>query len=292
MSTYITPSGLTQFTIEERAPGYWRIVFSNPPINMLNSTTVVELDAIVRQIEEAQDLRVVVFASDDPNFYMARYDLSDPNPVAFTPTEDGVTLFIDSMLRMRRADPITIASIRGRARGGGSEFALSCDLRFASLENTILGQPEVGVGIVPAGGAIERLPDLVGTARALEIIASSDDYEAPTAERYGWINRAIPDSELDDYVDTLARRLASFDTMSLAVAKRRVLGQRHAPAPNDFRETLIAVRDLMVSPSTGRRRAAVAAHARAVGQDFELRMGHHVGLIDINAGGKSDPADR
>ena len=145
MSTYIEEE-LVQFTIEEPAAGYWRIVFSNPPINLLNSTTVVELDAIVRRIEEARDLRIVVFANEHPDFYMARYDLSDPNPVAFTPTEDGVTLFIDSMLRMRKAGPITIASIRGRTRGGGSEFALSCDLRFASLENALLGQPEVGVG--------------------------------------------------------------------------------------------------------------------------------------------------
>jgi enoyl-CoA hydratase/carnithine racemase len=276
---------LVQFTIEERASGYWRIVFSNPPINLLNATTVVELAAIVGRIEEAPDLRVVVFASEHPDFYMARYDLADPNPVAFTPTEDGVTLFIDSMLRMRMAGPITIASIRGRARGGGSEFALSCDLRFASLENALLGQPEVGVGIVPAGGAVERLPELVGPSRALEIIASSDDYDAATAERYGWINRAVPDNELDDYVDRLARRLASFDTQSLAAAKRLVLRRRHALSPSldNFRETLDALRELIVSPSTGARRAAVGAHALAVGEDFELRMGHHLGLVAVDA---------
>src|SRR5438105_225738 len=265
-------SELVQFTIEERAPGYWRAVFSNPPINMLNSTTVLELAEIVRRVEEAQDLRVVVFASEHPDFFMARYDLSDTNPVAFAPTESGVTVFIDSMLRLNEAGPITIASIRGRARGGGSEFALSCDLRFASLENSLLGQPEVGVGIVPAGGAIERLPGLVGTARALEIIAGSDDYDAPTAERYGWINRAIPDSELDDYVDRLARRLASFDKQALATAKRLV--RRHAGASvDDYRETLDGLRELILSPSTGARRAAVAQHAAAVGQDFELRIG-------------------
>src|SRR6266851_9939798 len=160
---------------------------------MLNSTTVLEIAETVGRIEEAQDLRVVVFASSHPDFFMARYDLSDTNPVAFTPTDSGVTLFIDSMLRLNDAGPITIASIRGRARGGGSEFALSCDLRFASLENAILGQPEVGVAMVPGGGAIERLSALVGSARALEIIASSDDYDAQTAERYGWINRAIRD---------------------------------------------------------------------------------------------------
>jgi enoyl-CoA hydratase/carnithine racemase len=210
---------------------------------------------------------------------MARYDLSDTNPVAFAPTESGVTVFIDSMLRLNRADPITIAAIRGRARGGGSEFALSCDLRFASLENSLLGQPEVGVGIVPAGGAIERLPGLVGTARALEIIASSDDYDALTAERHGWINRAITDSELDDHVDRLARRLASFDRQALAAAKRLV--RRHAGASvDDYRETLAALRELIVSPSTGARRAAVAQHAAAAGQDFELRMGHHLGAVE------------
>jgi enoyl-CoA hydratase/carnithine racemase len=275
---------LTQFGITEPVPGYWRVVFSNPPINLLNSTTVLELGEIVRLIEEAQDLRVVVFASDNPNYYMARYDLSDTNPVAFAPTESGVTYFIDSMLRMNQVDPITIASIRGRVRGGGSEFALSCDMRFASMENSVFGQPEVGVGIVPAGGAVERLPGLVGTARALEIIASADDYDAVTAERYGWINRAVPDTDLDDYVDRLARRLASFDPQALAATKRLVRGRAPTPSADDYRETLEALRGLIVSPSTAARRAAVARHAAAVGADFELRMGHHLGLIGDTTG--------
>jgi enoyl-CoA hydratase/carnithine racemase len=273
-----SPTELVQFTIAEPVPGYWRVVFSNPPINLLNSTTVLELGEIVGRIEDADDLRVVVFASDHPDFFMARYDLSDPNPVAFAPTESGVTYFIDSMRRMNAAGPVTIASIRGRTRGGGSEFALACDLRFASVENTFLGQPEVGVGIVPAGGAIERLPGLVGGARALEIIASSDDYDAVTAERYGWINRAIPDAELDDYVDTLARRLASFDASVIAAAKRLVRRHALAASVDDYRETLGVLRDLIVSPSTGARREALAARAKAVGQDFELRMGAHLDL--------------
>jgi enoyl-CoA hydratase/carnithine racemase len=283
-------SELVQFKIEDRAPGYWRVVFSNPPINMLNSTTVLELAEIVRRIEEAQDLRVVVFASEHADFFMARYDLSDTNPVAFAPTESGVTLFIDSMLRLNDAGPITIAAIRGRARGGGSEFALSCDLRFASLENTLLGQPEVGVGIIPAGGAIERLPGLVGGARALEIIASSDDYDAPTAERYGWINRAIPDVELDHFVDSLARRLASFSGEAVAAAKRLSLVRHRAATTSigDYQQTLEALRELIVSPSTGVRRAAVAQHAANVGPDFELRMGHHLGAVEAAASAVSE----
>ena len=271
---------LTQFSIETPALGYWKVVFSNPPINLLNSTTVAELAEIVGCIEEAPDLRVVVFASAHPDFYMARYDLSDTNPIAFAPTDSGVTSFIDSMLRMNNAGPITIASIRGRARGGGSEFALACDLRFASAETTLLGQPEAGVGILPAGGAIERLPSLVGTARALEIIASADDYDAVTAERYGWINRAIPDAELDGYVDELARRLATFDPTALATTKRLVGGRGRSASVDDYRDTLKALRTLIVSPATGARRGAVAEYAAQIGADFELRMGHHLGLVD------------
>jgi enoyl-CoA hydratase/carnithine racemase len=277
-------NALTQFSISEPTPGYWRVVFSNPPINLLNSTTVLELGDIVRRIEEAPDLRVVVFASAHPDFYMARYDLSDTNPVAFAPTESGVTYFIDSMLRMNEAGPITIASIRGRVRGGGSEFALSCDLRFASVENSVFGQPEVGVGIVPAGGAVERLPGLVGTARAVEIIASADDYDAVTAERYGWINRAITDVDLDDYVDRLARRLAGFDPQVLAATKRLVRRRGPTPALDQYRETLEALRALIASPLATARRAAVARHAAVVGADFELRMGHHLGLVEETNG--------
>jgi len=279
-TSVIDENTLTQFSISEPAPGYWRVVFSNPPINLLNSTTVIELAEIVRRLEEALELRVVVFASAIPDFYMARYDLSDTNPVAFAPTESGVTSFIDSMLRMSRAGPITIASVRGRVRGGGSEFTLSCDMRFASVENSLFGQPEVGVGIVPAGGGLERLPGLVGAARALEIIASADDYDAVTAERYGWINRALPDSELDDYVDRLARRLASFDPQALATAKRLVHGRVPMPSVDDYRETLAALRVLIASPSTTARRAAVTRHAAEVGADFELDMGRHLGLVE------------
>ncbi|MDB5576568.1 MAG: enoyl-CoA hydratase [Bradyrhizobium sp.] len=267
---------LQQFTIEEPAPGYWRVLFSNPPINLLNSTTVLEIAEITRRIEAASDLRVVVFASENPDFFMARYDLQDTNPVAFAPTESGVTLFIDSTLRLAAAGPITIAQIRGRARGGGSEFALGCDMRFASLENAVLGQPEVGVGIVPAGGGLERLAALVGIPRALEIVAGSDDYDAATAERYGWINRAIPDAELDGFVDGFARRLATFDASLLATTKR--LANRPTPASMDhYRETLGVLRNLFASPATAARRAVVVKQAVAAGPDFERRMGYHLG---------------
>ena len=270
---------LTQFSIEERAPGYWRVVFSNPPVNLMNATTVLEIGELACRIEEAQHLAVVVFASANPDFYMARYDLSDRNPVGFARTEQGVTHFIDSMRRMESARPITIASIRGRARGGGSEFVLFCDLRYASTETAMIGQPEAGLGILPGGGAVERMPGLMGAARALEVIASSDDYDAVTAERYGWINRAIGDAELDDYVDRLARRLASFDPAVLATAKRLVRERVPAPPADQYRETLDVVSTLLASPTAAARRDAVARQAAAAGPDFELQMGHYLGLI-------------
>src|SRR5271154_2590826 len=226
------PSTLTQFAVSEPAPGYWRVIFSNPPVNLLNSTTVLEIRDLVERIEETPDLKVIVFASGHPDFWMARYDLSDTNPVAFAPTDSGVTHFIDSTFRLNEARVITIACIRGRVRGGGSEFALACDLRFASREQALFGQPEVGVGIVPGGGAVERLTSLIGAARALEVIASSDDYDAATAELYGWVNRALPDDQLDDFVDRFARRLASFDVGSLAATKRLV--SRHATPLEDY----------------------------------------------------------
>jgi enoyl-CoA hydratase/carnithine racemase len=220
----------------------------------------------------------VVFVSDNPDFFMARYDLSDTNPIGFAPTESGVTVFIDTLLRLQAAGPITIAAIRGRARGGGSEVSLGCDIRFASLETALLGQPEVGVGTLPAGGAVERLPWLVGPARALEIIASSDDYDAATAERYGWVNRAIPDAEFDAFVDAFARRLALFDAQGLATAKRLVM--RTGPTGVDtYRETLAALRERIASPATAARRIALANHGVKVGPDFELRMGHHLGVV-------------
>jgi enoyl-CoA hydratase/carnithine racemase len=158
-------------------------------------------------------------------------------------------------------------------RGGRSEFALSCDMRFASIENSVFGQPEVGVGIVPAGRAVERLPGLVGMARALEIIASADDYDAVTAERYRWINRAIPDTELDDHVDALARGLASFDPQVLATTKRLVRGRASTPKEDEYGETLESVRALFASPSTAARQAVVARQAKAAGADFEFLHG-------------------
>src|SRR5277367_4750597 len=227
---------LTQFTISEVTPAYWRVSFSNPPINLQDPDTILELQELVGLFETDDALRVVVLESADPDFFINHYDVSRAAETPVAPGPTGLPTFIDTTVRLATTPVVTIAKIRGRNRGGGSEAALACDLRFASRENAVFGQPEVGAGMFPGGGALERLPLLVGRARALEIILGSDDLDAETAALYGWINRALPDAELDEFVDNLARRIASFDKPALAEAKRLV-NRRTEPLAEDLMET-------------------------------------------------------
>ena len=171
---------------------------------------------------------------------------------------------------------ISIAAVRGRARGVGSEFALACDLRFASLEKAVFGQPEVGIGVIPGGGAIERLPLLASRARSLEIIAGAADFNAATAERYGWINRAIPDAEFESWIDALARRIASFDKQAWSAAKELV--NRHTvPKPEDQVES----EKLFFSALSWAdyRECGPKLRAKGIGKrgDFELNFGERLG---------------
>jgi enoyl-CoA hydratase/carnithine racemase len=202
----------THFSVDRRSSGYCRITFDHPPINTVTATTIAELAELVGLIEQDTDLNVVVFDSANPDFYLAHYDTEhDPARIAW----------LDLLVRLSRAPVVSIASIRGRARGAGSEFVLACDLRFASRENTLLGQVEVGTGVVP-GGAMARLARLAGRGRALEILLVGDDFDGPRAEQYGYVNRVIADDRLDDEVDQIASRLARFDHEAIARTKSYV----------------------------------------------------------------------
>ena len=148
-----------------------------------------------------------MFDSANPDFYLAHYDVeNDPSRTVALPLgPTGMHAWLDLLVRLSRAPVVSIASIRGRARSAGSEFVLACDLRFASRENTLLGQFEVGTGVVPGGGPMARLPRLVGRGRALEILLVADDLDGPRAEQYGYVNRVIADDRLDDEVDRSPR---------------------------------------------------------------------------------------
>jgi enoyl-CoA hydratase/carnithine racemase len=271
----MTTTGLTQFTISEVTPAYWQVSFSNPPINLQDPDTLLELQELVGMIETDDALRVVVLESADPDFFINHYDVSRAAETPVAPGPTGLPTFIDTTVRLATTSVVTIAKIRGRNRGGGSEAALALDLRFASREKAVFGQPEVGAGMFPGGGALERLPLLVGRARALEIILGSDDFDAETAALYGWINRALPDAELDDFVDTLARRIASFDRAALAEAKRLV-NRRTLPRAEDLIETQDSFLAAFSWPSLQERGARLRRRAAEVGREFELRFGHYL----------------
>src|SRR5260221_8426567 len=207
----------------EETTAYWRVVFDYPPFNIVDATLFEGLQELLARMDASPNVRVVVFESANPEFYLAHFDLTGKLGNIMTAVgPSGLPILMDTFVRLTKTPVVSIAKIRGCVRGASSEVVLSCDMRFASRENTQLGQPEVGAGVHPGGGGTERLPHLVGRGRALEIVLGANDFDGDTAERYGYVNRALPDAELDNFVDALARRIASFDRGALAAAKNLV----------------------------------------------------------------------
>lgn len=269
-------------TLERPSPKIARISFANPPVNLIVTETVTRLDAILRDLADDPDIQVVVFTSGVPDFFFNHFDLAAASDFPVPEGEDAVPMWTDIVLRLSKAPYITIASIRGRTRGGGNELALAFDLRYASREHAMFGQPEVGSGLLPGGGATERLPRFIGRDRALEAILTSDDFDATTAERWGWITRALPDAELDDFVDTIAARLASFDRTSLASAKTMV-NRASLPPDADLVTAYGEYAHSMTLPGYLFRAASAEALIPQLGLDFEYRMGEYIGVANQQA---------
>src|SRR2546428_2390748 len=201
------PTERAPMRVVEETPAYWRVVFDYPPFNIVDADVFQALQDLLVRMDTTETLRVVVFESAIPDFYLAHFDLTGKIGNIMTAIgPSGLPILIDTFVRLTKSPVVSLAKIRGCVRGVSSEFVLACDMRFASRENTLLGQPEVGVGVNPGGGGTERLPLLVGRGRALEIVLSANDFDGATAERYGYVNRALPDAGLDDFVDGLARR--------------------------------------------------------------------------------------
>src|SRR5947209_17195229 len=199
------------------------VTIDHPPINLLDLALMRELDALGKELEVDDAVRVVVFDSADPDFFIAHADVALIERLPTDVPKPTTLGFFHAMVeRFRTMPKATIGKIEGRARGGGSEFLLSLDLRFGALGRAVLAQPEVALGILPGGCGTQRLPRLIGRARALEVILGCEDFDAALAERYGWINRALPAAELRPFVHALARRIASFPREAIALAKRAV----------------------------------------------------------------------
>ena len=195
-----------QVHLARRSPGYWRVTFDIPPLNIFGPETIPQVNEIVTALETDEYVRVVVFDSAVEGFFLTHYDflakLEDSTSLPPGPT--GLQPLPDMLVRVSRAPVVSIAAIRGRATGAGSELALASDMRFASREKAILSQWEVGAGLVPGGGPMARLPRLIGRGRALGVLLGADDINGELAERYGYVNRALPDAELDAFIDRLA----------------------------------------------------------------------------------------
>jgi enoyl-CoA hydratase/carnithine racemase len=266
-------------SLERTSPQIARITFSNPPVNLIVGETVRRLAGIVAELGVDPDIQVVVFDSGVPDFFFNHFDLAAAADFPAPEGKDAVPVWTDIVLKLTKAPYITIASIRGRTRGGGNELALASDLRYASREKAIFGQPEVGSGLLPGGGGTERLPRTIGRDRALEVILSSADYDADTAERWGWVTRPLPDDELDAFVDAIAARLASFDRTALASAKAMV-NRAVLPPDADLITAYGEFAHSLTLPGFLTRAAGTQALAAQAGLDFEYRLGEYIGAAN------------
>jgi enoyl-CoA hydratase/carnithine racemase len=213
-----------QIRLNRSSPAYWRVTFDNPPLNVMGPQFVREFVEIINTIEDDDEVRVVVFDSAVEGFFLNHSDftakIEDLTSLPQGPT--GLEAWPDILVRLTRAPVVSIALIRGRATGNGSEISLACDMSFASQEKAVLSQWEVGVGMVAGGGPMARLPRQIGRQRALEVLLSSRDIDGDLAQAYGYVNRSLPDAELDNFVEALARRISAFDKWAIANTKRLV----------------------------------------------------------------------
>ena len=260
----------SQFKIDRTQAGQWTITFNNPPINMFVPDTILELGALMTEIEADSSVKVVVFQSANPDFFVAHLDVTK---AAEQPEVLG--LWREFVLRLASAAVVSIAKIRGRTRGIGNEFVLACDMRFASRQNALFGNPEVGVGLIPGGGALEWLPRLVGRSRALEFVLSADDFDADIAERYGWVNRTLDDGALDAFVDTLVRRLASFERETLGAAKAQI-NRFGMPTAAELQSSNEMIFPMLALPDAQARRPKLRGIGYGVPSDFELNFGRYL----------------
>ena len=256
------------------------MTFDHPPLNIFGPETIPQLNEIITALETDKDVRVVVFDSAVQGFFLTHYDfLAKPEDTTrMPPGPTGLQPMPDMLVRLSRAPVVSIASIRGRATGVGSELALACDMRFASRERAILSHFEVGAGVVPGGGPMARLPRLIGRGRALEVLLGADDIPGDLAELYGYVNRSLPDADLDGFVESLATRISSFDKRAISETKRFA---DVASLPPDYEiapEWDVCFASIMRPAAQERIKKLMEQGFHKPG-DVEERLGYYVGQL-------------
>jgi enoyl-CoA hydratase/carnithine racemase len=274
-------TNITEIRLAKRSPTYWRVTFDHPPLNIFGPETIPQLNEIITALETDEHVKVVVFDSAVEGFFLTHYDflarLEDLTGLPPGPT--GLQPLPDMLVRLSRAPVVSIALIRGRATGVGSELALASDMRFASREKAILSQWEVGVGLVPGGGPMARLPRLMGRGRALEVLLGADDMRGDLAELYGYVNRSLPDADIEDFVDALATRIASFDKRAI-IDTKRLANAASLPADVEIGAGWDACLASIVRPAAQQRIKTLMERGFHKPGDAENRLGYYVGQLE------------
>jgi enoyl-CoA hydratase/carnithine racemase len=247
-----------------------------PPMNLLGPELVRDLVSLIKQAEADDAFKVLVFKSADPDYFISHVDVTrikEYRQEAAKLTGEASIALLFRHLSVSRL--VTIAQIEGRVRGAGSEFVLACDMRFAARESAIFGQLEQAFGTIPGGGGVQHLVRLMGRARALEVMLSAEDYDAELAERYGWINRALPASALGDFVRSLAHRIAGFPAAGHVALKDRINAIALAPA-EDFRRDSDLFGEGMRNPEAQSRTQAAMKRGFQT-REAEMSLGRLLG---------------
>jgi enoyl-CoA hydratase/carnithine racemase len=264
-------------------PSHCRVLLDNPPLNLMGPEFVSQIREVVTELENDDQVKVVVFESAVNGFFLNHSDFlanfEDLTSIPQGPT--GLEAWPDVLVRLTRAPFVSIALIRGRATGNGSELALACDMSFASQEKALLSQWEVAVGLVAGGGPMARLPRLIGRGRALEVLLSSDDITGTDAERLGYVNRALPDAQLDNFVDALATRIASFDKWAIANTKRLV-NEASLPLDVEIRAGWDACIASVKRPAAQATIKTLLEQGLQQPGDLQNRLGFHLGQLSLN----------
>ena len=257
------------------------VAIDAPPMNLIGPELVRDLVGLFSALESEPDTLVVVLESADPEFFVPHVDLTKVAEYTAEAAKAGGPEDASLGMLWRKLSElpvVTIAKLRGRARGAGSELALACDMRFAARENAVIGQPELGFGAPPGAGGVQHLVRLLGRGRAMEALLGAADFNADEAERYGWINRALPDAELDDFVAELARRIASFPAEAVRATKQ-VLNELTLPAAEAFRADAKRFQHFVASDAVKSRMATLFAQGLQTRSDVEFDLGSRVGSL-------------
>ncbi len=273
-----------QVRLHRESPTHWRVILDNPPLNLMGPDFVLQFREILAAVETDEHLKVVTFESAVEGFFLNHSDflgkLEDLTSIPAGPT--GLEAWPDILVRLTRAPVVSIALIRGRATGNGSELALACDMTFASRERSIFSQWEVGVGMVAGGGPMARLPRLIGRGRALEVLLGADDIRGDQAELLGYVNRSLPDGDLDAFVHALATRIGSFDKWAIATTKRLV-NEASLPPDVEIAAGWDACLTSIKRPATQARIQAFLQRGFHKPGDTENRLGFHLGPLNARS---------